>query len=207
MYALRFDGSFRSLPEKPVPSGFLGFGWLVYFQTVLIAYGYGIAARGKDATSNVAEYLALIEGLEAMIGMGITSQPVAVLSDANVIIHRMNGYATVGTFRDQPLHNQAVKLSQEVNIYDWRWVPRQCNYQADALSRKCFQELLGDRESLNQALLTLQRNREEEDDTLHYLDGLQIIKRDDLPAPTSQNGVTLLATYLTASSREMAAVT
>ena len=43
MYALRFDGSFRSLPEKPVPSGFLGFGWLVYFQTVLIAYGYGIA--------------------------------------------------------------------------------------------------------------------------------------------------------------------
>jgi len=118
----------------------------------------------------------------------------------------MNGYATVGTFPDQPLHNQAVKLSQEVNIYDWRLVPRQCNYQADALSRKCFQELLGDRESLDQALLTLHRNRKEEDDTLHYLDGLQIIKRDDLPALTSQTGVTLPAAYLSASSQEMTAV-
>ncbi len=180
MYALRFDGSFRSTPDCLIPAGFLGFGWLVYYHQLLIAYGYGIAARGVDATSNVAEYLALIEGLEALIGMGITDQPVAVLSDANVIIHRMNGYATVGTFRDEPLHSQAVQLAQDVNIYTWRWVPRHCNYEADALSRKCFQELLENHEEMEQALSAIQQDQKENNNSFHYLDGMQIIKRDDL---------------------------
>jgi len=116
VYALRFDGSYRKTPEGHNPSGFLGFGWLIYFREVLIAYGCGIAARGVDATSNVAEYLALVEGLEAVVGMGITDHPVRVLSDAKVSIHRMNGYASVSTFRDQPLHGQALELAQQIEI-------------------------------------------------------------------------------------------
>ncbi len=180
MYALRFDGSFRSMQENLIPSGFLGFGWLIYFKNVLIGYGYGIAARGINATSNVAEYLGLIEGLETLIDMGVTYQPISVLSDANVIIHRMNGFATVGTFRDEPLHSRAVQLTQNVNINQWRWVPRHCNYEADALSKKSFQELVDDRDGMEKALLLLEQGRLESNDSLHYLNGMQIIKRADL---------------------------
>lgn len=203
MYALRFDGSFRNLQENFIPSGFLGFGWLIYFNNVLIAYGYGIAARGIDATSNVAEYLGLIEGLEALIGMGVINQPVSVLSDANVIIHRMNGYATVGTFRDEPLHNRAVKLAQNVNVKQWRWVPRQCNYEADALSKKCFQELINDRDEIEKALLLLEKNRLEKNDSLHYLDGMQIIKRADLARPVQPSLHPLSAGFSQASMVEL----
>jgi ribonuclease HI len=180
------------MQENLIPSGFLGFGWLIYFKNLLIAYGYGIAARGIDATSNVAEYLGLIEGLEALIGMGVTDQPVSVLSDANVIIHRMNGFATVGTFRDEPLHNRAVQLAQNINIDQWRWVPRHCNYEADALSRKCFQELIDDRDGMEKALLLLEKDRLEDNDNLHYLNGMQIIKRADLnqAPPASRHPLT-----------------
>jgi ribonuclease HI len=180
MYALKFDGSFRGVPRDAVPSGLLGYGWLVTFQGLIIAYGYGIAARGMDATSNVAEYLGLIDGLEALVGMGIRDQPVLVLSDSNVIIHRMNGYAGVGTFRDEPLHSQAVELAGNLTIQDWRWIPRQVNYQADALSKKCYYELLEDQEGMQEALETIEHSRSLELDDFHYLDDLQIIKRDDL---------------------------
>ena len=183
MYALRFDGSFRSTNEDLIPSGLLGFGWLIYFKNVLIAYGCGLAARGIDATSNVAEYLGLIEGLDRLVGMSLTNQPVSVLSDANVIIHRMNGFPTVGTFRDEPLHTRANQLAQNVNINQWRWVPRHCNYEADALSRKSFQELIDDREGMEKALLLLENSRLDDNDCLHYLDGMQIIKRADLAQP------------------------
>ena len=113
--------------------------------------------------------------------MGITDHPVRVLSDANVIIHRMNGYASVSTFRDQPLHGQALELAQQIEISEWCWVPRQFNLQADTLSRLCFNDLRGDEEEMQKALDDIERRRQAEIDTFYFLDGMQIIQRADLP--------------------------
>ena len=61
MIILAFDGLFRSLPVKTHGSphgGVLCYGWLVTRDRALLAHGYGAFARGQEADSNVAEYLA-----------------------------------------------------------------------------------------------------------------------------------------------------
>jgi ribonuclease HI len=69
MITLSFDGLFKSVAagnNAKSQAGILCYGWLIIKQRSLIAQGHGEFARGSDATSNVAEYLALIEGLDAL---------------------------------------------------------------------------------------------------------------------------------------------
>lgn len=179
MYVLRFDGSFRSTNDFMRPSGFLGYGWLVYYQNILLGYGYGVALRGKDATSNVAEYLALIEGLEALHALHLTHQPISVVSDANVIVHRMNGYAGVETKRDRPLHKTVQELIKPLNIYSWKWIPRRYNKDADSLSRRGIHELYADQEDFQLALSRIEQDRKGEKNDLHFWDGMELIHRQD----------------------------
>ncbi len=68
MLELEFDGLFRPSPVSPT-AGIMCVGWLVRSGGNILAKGYAVIARGTDATSNIAEYLAMIEGLQALIDM------------------------------------------------------------------------------------------------------------------------------------------
>ena len=85
MYELMFDGLFRSAKKKR-HAGFMCIGWALFRGTVQIGQGYGVIGRGRDATSNIAEYLALIDGLQAVLDLGIRRDCVRVVGDARVVI-------------------------------------------------------------------------------------------------------------------------
>jgi len=60
MYALRFDGLYRSFHDESNPNdtaGFLCYGWLIYRADVVIAQGHGVFALSKGASSSVVTRL------------------------------------------------------------------------------------------------------------------------------------------------------
>ncbi len=88
MYTLQFDGLFRGVPNHPKSDpnvGFLCYGWLIYRHGAVVAHGHGAYARSNNATANIAEYLALIEGLDALLDFGIFHEEVWIVGDANAL--------------------------------------------------------------------------------------------------------------------------
>lgn len=155
MYTLRFDGLFRSFSITNVTNdsaGFLCYGWLISRQETLIAQGHGVFARCKDASSNVAEYLALIEGLDAMCDLGLEDEPIKIFGDAKSIIDQMNGLAGVSSESIWPLYLRARQLSKRFINLKWIWTPRKNNKAADWLTRRAMRQIRSDQRSYQAAL-------------------------------------------------------
>jgi ribonuclease HI len=154
MYTLRFDGLLRSLSdEKDV--GFLCYGWLILRDGVVIATGHGAYGRCKGATSNVAEYLALIDGLEALTDLGVCDAPIEVSGDARCVIDQMLGIARVRAINTLPLHRKATRLAQQFPRLWWVWTPRRKNKAADALTRRAMRQMDYDPEQYQAAVRAL----------------------------------------------------
>ncbi len=144
MYTLRFDGIFWGIPgdERPeITAGFMGYGWLIFRKGTLVAKGHGVFARGKDANSSIAEYLGLIEGLSALVDMGIAKESLEVLGDAKGIIDQMLGRSAVNSPRIKPLFRRAMKLAENFQNLHWRWTPRKHNREADQLTRRAMRQI------------------------------------------------------------------
>ncbi len=155
MYTLRFDGLFKSVPgfrKTACKAGLMGYGWLIYRNGNIIASGHGVIARGKEATSLNAEYLALIEGLEAMLDLGIQGEPIRIMGDAKCVIEQMQGAASVNSKGMKPFHKRASQMVQHFRHIEWAWTPRKFNYDADKLTRRAMQQLLLDIEHYREAI-------------------------------------------------------
>jgi ribonuclease HI len=86
--------------------------WVVDFRKgEQVARGYGIVARGMNATSNIAEYLGLVDGLEALVDIGVDYEPVRIIGDSKVVIEQMMGRSRISTQRVKPLHHKACRLA------------------------------------------------------------------------------------------------
>jgi ribonuclease HI len=147
MYELWFDGLFRGAKDAQT-AGLMCFGWLIYRQGKQIAKGYGIFVRGMNATSNIGEYLGLIDGLEVLVDIGINYEPVRVIGDAKVVINQMKGLSRLSTQRVVPLHHKACRLAQLLYVIVWKWVSRQHNKAADQLTRVALREFRIDSSSV-----------------------------------------------------------
>ena len=142
MYTLQFDGMlWSSGNDWPKPFGLLGYGWLIYHHSTKIAHGYGVFLRPRRAGSNAAEYLALIDGLEALADLGIRWEAVEIRGDAKCVIDQMTGAAAVSSPLTRVLHRRTRRRAQQFRNLTWTWVPRQENQYADRLSRRSFHYL------------------------------------------------------------------
>jgi ribonuclease HI len=95
--------------------------------TVLNAHGEAIGV----ATNNVAEYRALVAGLEAAAHAGIDE--LEVVSDSELLVKQMNGEYKVKNAALRELSLQAAKLAREVGNVRYRAVRRELNEVADRL--------------------------------------------------------------------------
>ena len=83
------------------------------------------------ATNNVAEWTALLIGLEAAVRRGIRS--LAVRMDSELVVKQVRGEYRVKHAQLQPLHRQAMTLLRKFEHVDLRHVPRKQNALADGL--------------------------------------------------------------------------
>ncbi|MCE1253681.1 MAG: ribonuclease HI family protein [Anaerolineae bacterium] len=156
MYTLRFDGLFRSANgDDSTQAGFMCYGWLIFHNKIVIARGHGGFAHACFASSNGAEYLALIEGLEAMLDLGIQKERIRVVGDAKSVIQQMQGLAAVRSAGVVGLHQRAMRLSVRFSRLKWLWIPRSENKDADQLTRRALRCIRADREHYQAAMLAM----------------------------------------------------
>jgi ribonuclease HI len=89
-------------------------------------------------TNNVAEYRALLAGLEAAGGMG--AGQVEVVSDSELLVKQMRGEYKVKSEGLKPLHAEARDRARRFSRFTIRHVARDQNARADALVNRALDE-------------------------------------------------------------------
>ena len=108
--------------------------------------GIGVVLKSQDqtllefcdyigqTTNNVAEYRALIKGLQLAHENKIDT--IAVISDSELIVRQMNGQYKVKNEVLRPLYLEAQKLAQNFRQYSLTHVLRSENKDADRLANQ-----------------------------------------------------------------------
>jgi ribonuclease HI len=120
---LSTDGGARGNP------GPAAFGYVLETEdgTVLAAHGERIGV----ATNNVAEYRALIAGLEKALELGLDD--IDVVSDSELLVKQMTGEYRVKNEALRELSLQASRLARRIGDVSYTAVRREHNELADRL--------------------------------------------------------------------------
>ena len=95
--------------------------------TLLAAHGERIGV----ATNNVAEYRALIAGLEKALELGLDE--VGVVSDSELLVKQMTGEYRVKNEALRKLHGEAERVARRIGEVSYTAVRREHNELADRL--------------------------------------------------------------------------
>jgi ribonuclease HI len=120
---LSTDGGARG---NPGPAAY-GFVLEADDGTVLVARGEAIGV----ATNNVAEYRALLAGLESAIGAGVNE--LEVVSDSELLVKQMRGEYRVKNEALRGLSLEAARLARQLGTVTYTAVRREHNELADRL--------------------------------------------------------------------------
>jgi len=138
MYTLQFDGLFRKINNSNIKNNEFElhcYGWVLSEEDEVIAQGYGAYESQREGSSNIAEYLALIEGLEALLDLIQMDKRIRVYGDAKSVIDQMRGVSAVNSNRIWRYYDKAMKLANNFIALELIWLPRKYNKEADKLSR------------------------------------------------------------------------
>lgn len=91
------------------------------------------------ATNNVAEYVALIAGLQAVLEIN-PGASVLVRMDSKLVIEQMSGGWKIKHPDMISLGTQVQELVRGLSV-KWQWIPREQNTLADALANRAMDEL------------------------------------------------------------------
>ncbi len=120
VYRMYFDGGGKTGTIST-------YGWVIKRDKTTLDKGSGVAMLGPGSTNNVAEWAALIMGLDASRGLS----PLWVMGDSRLVINLASGKWSCRAATMRSLYAIAKPLLAGVN--KWRWIPRDENWQADAL--------------------------------------------------------------------------
>src|ERR1700756_4544630 len=90
-----------------------------------------LAERIGVATNNVAEYRALLRGLERAAALG--AREIALVNDSELVAKQLTGAYKVKHPAMKPLYEQAMSALRGFDRWSIRSVPRARNAHADAL--------------------------------------------------------------------------
>lgn len=122
-WTLRCDGGARGNPG-PAAAGYV----------LSDAAGRTVEARGVylgSQTNNVAEYRALLAGLDA--AARLAAPALVVCMDSELVVRQMTGEYRVKNEGLKPLHEEARRLLRRLPRVSFRSVPREENAEADRL--------------------------------------------------------------------------
>lgn len=126
MWRLHTDGAARGNP------GPAGIGVVLVRPDGDVAEEFGRFIG--TATNNVAEYTALITGLERALDLGVTQ--IEVCSDSELMIRQLTGQYRVKNDRLKPLYERACQLAARFRDIRYVHVAREQNRRADRLANQ-----------------------------------------------------------------------
>jgi ribonuclease HI len=95
-----------------------------------------VAERIGSATNNVAEYTALLRGLERAKELG--AEEIEIVNDSELVARQLTGVYKVKHPAMRPLHQNATEALRGFARWSIRSVPRAQNAHADALVNKAL---------------------------------------------------------------------
>lgn len=133
---VHFDGAC----QPPGSEGVAGWGYVIdgsgfHYED------FGLATRPYSAhsTNNVAEYVGAIRALEQLRSIGYSGD-VVVEGDSQLVVRQMNGEYEVRKEHLKAYHEWLRRLAADFRKVEFRWVPREENTVADALSKRAVEE-------------------------------------------------------------------
>lgn len=124
---------------EPNPNGKGRWGWVAFdSEGKRVACGWGFAGSGAGMTNNVAEFTAIIEALRWIITTAPGTQ-VKLLSDSQIAVRQILGEYACHKAHLQRLRDEALSLIAQADVR-LRWIPREQNAKADALSQRAYRE-------------------------------------------------------------------
>jgi len=95
-----------------------------------------LSQRIGSTTNNRAEYMALITALKKAVDLGASHAEVK--SDSELLVRQVNGRYRVKNEFLKPLYQQVKQLTESLEGFTIRHVPRTQNTEADALANQAF---------------------------------------------------------------------
>ncbi len=140
---LRFDGSCRG---NGTPTAVGGYGFTIAFSghpSPVIADSGAVPAReGEPITNNVAEWAGLEAGLRCLLENGLAADRLMIVGDSMLVIKQLRGgwrckkrHLALARDRCRKLLAKLLNLNRFTS-WKAKWVPRNQNQEADALSRQ-----------------------------------------------------------------------
>jgi ribonuclease HI len=123
---------------EPRNPGIGTYAYIVYRDGRLLTQDSGLV--GESVTNNEAEYEALIRGLKAVLPY--SGESIVVYSDSQLLVHQMKGEWKVkkGAYKER--HLEAKRLAAGFEFLEFKWIPREMNEKADALTNEAYQRYL-----------------------------------------------------------------
>ncbi|MBC8413993.1 MAG: ribonuclease HI family protein [Nitrospira sp.] len=90
-----------------------------------------------SATNNIAEYTAVVRGLEKALDLGVTD--ISVSADSELLVRQVNGIYKVKNQKLLPLYKKVMDLLNRFQKYKVSHVRREFNSEADALAREAVE--------------------------------------------------------------------
>ena len=125
---LYFDGGIRQ--------GIMAYGWLLVDsedETEVIASGHRTCGEG---TSNIAEYRALIAGIQGSLKAG--ADILHIIGDSQLVVKQVTKVFKVNKPELKRHRDRVLELLEQLEDHTIKWVPRKENKRADALVNEVF---------------------------------------------------------------------
>ena len=131
VYILYFDGAV----EPKNPGGHMGCGYWVEYNGENILNGSYYIPAASENTNNIAEYMALIYGLEAL--QKLSPKIVEVRGDSQLVIKQMKCEWGANKGGYIPYYEKAISIlidMVKIGHVFFEWIPREENHIADSYS-------------------------------------------------------------------------
>ncbi|HEX2557625.1 MAG TPA: ribonuclease HI [Nitrososphaera sp.] len=144
--SLLIEVYFDGLCQPVNPCGIACYAFVVKSDGKTIHSDYGLAAEpfSKDATNNVAEYMALVKALKWLLANNLNTGKVEIKSDSQLVVKQLSGEYKVKAKRIISLYRQVLLLKNKFKEVEIVWVPREENKEADRLTNKAYNRVLQD---------------------------------------------------------------
>lgn len=130
-----FDGSCEPIN----PEGHTSYGALIRCGMRTLFSESGYVGVGAGMSNNVAEYAGCIAVMKWLIENGV--RKAVIYGDSKLVVKQMNRRMKANRGAYIPYYKTAIELRGKLPDIEIKWIPRERNSEADALSRQAIREV------------------------------------------------------------------
>jgi ribonuclease HI len=123
------------------PGGYASYGLVILKDGKEIFKEGRLAAQGKEASNNVAEYSGLLAALLWLYKNNLQNEEIRIRSDSMLVVKQMAGEWNMNKGIYIPIALRCKEGVKKFSNITFEWIPREKNYLADDLSKAVLKKM------------------------------------------------------------------